>query len=139
MSLKAFATRQLTDSKVSREKRGAELQDKYKKMLAHQVVMKRHLRAATEQEYAEWLQVRYKKFKDVNISTASGLYDFWVATSNLTIYPLMGALSMNIIIPKGITAWHSDGIGHNNLYFHDGSTLPTDCIVYIFDGVLKYL
>jgi hypothetical protein len=139
MNLKDFATKQLADSKAASDKRDEEFHRQYRKMLANQVKMKKHLRAATEQEYVEWLQVRYEKFKDANISAINGFDDIWIATSNLTVYPLLGALSMNIIVPEGVTVWYSDEIGHNKLYFHDGSTIPSDCVVYVSDNLLKYL
>jgi hypothetical protein len=81
-------------------------------------VMFPHLRQASVDDYKKWLAGFLK-----TDGLPSHYYDYpfnktdwYVATSDLEIFPLYGSASVNIIVPAGITV-SDTGLGHNNLYF----------------------
>ncbi len=139
MNLKSIVRDHLGRINEEQTKASALLDKAYKDMLKVQVEMKKSLRRATVEEYAKWLEERYSVYKDRNISSFNGLPEFWIAIRNMDIYPLRGALALNIIVPENIRIMIREGLGHNVLYLHDGSTNPVDSYVYISDDLLKHL
>jgi hypothetical protein len=78
------------------------------------------VKPATPLEYSKWITGFIRQggkpehFYDYPIPR-----DFYIAWHNLTLPPLYGAMSINIIVPENVTVSYGD-IGHSGLFFMDG-------------------
>lgn len=89
------------------------------------------LNPATYREYMAWIEGYIERGgKLTHYYDYSMPSDFYIAISNFTIIPLYGAMSVNIIIPRGITVNNKTDIGHSNLYFMDGYINIGGCIPF---------
>lgn len=84
-----------------------------------------HLRQARAQDYSLWIAGYLAgggKITHAYDRPFSRADDWFVAFRDFTLMPLYGALSVNIIVPEGITVVCPDP-GHSKLYFLDGFTV----------------
>jgi hypothetical protein len=98
-------------------------------MAAHrqrQEQMLTQLRPAQPAEWAQWVDTYLKSTRNPKIHRYNHTMTYgqvYVATCDLEVLPLYGALALQIILPRGIRDWGGD-TGHTGLYGYsdDGVT-----------------
>lgn len=92
------------------------------------------LRDATPEEYKGWLRQHLAKGGEITHDYDYPMPDsFQVLTEDALLPPLAGALSVELIVPRGVNVEHKN-LGHSNLYYMD-SQMPSPSWVPIYDDI----
>jgi hypothetical protein len=136
MDLDEMRTAALASKAAERRSMNKEFEAKCERDLEYLEEMRQHLRPAKPHEYASWLQGYIAEGGQPThfYDRPTPLSDWYVALRDFEMYPLHGALSINVIVPVGVTVTGSTG--HNDLYLMDGFTSrgfhdqPSTVLVY---------
>lgn len=78
------------------------------------------LKEASVEDYKKWLKGYIQQGgKITHVYDYNMPKEFYIATKDFEMYPLFGANSINVIVPRNVKFLGGD-LGHCNLYFEDG-------------------
>ncbi|MEZ0262001.1 MAG: hypothetical protein ACAH80_13400 [Alphaproteobacteria bacterium] len=97
-------------------------------------------RYATIGEVAAFLAPFSKTQQKQSYNEVNGTFrddDYYVATRDFTLPPLHGALSVRIIVPKGIHCTHADGLGHSQVFDMNDHTLHGSSFLMLTSDLMR--
>lgn len=108
----------LADEKISTARQEA-YEIEHKQDIKNSQVWLSTLKQASSEDYKMWLDHHLDNDGGITHYYNYEMPDIYIATQDIHVTPLFGAMSVDIIVPKGISVSY-DKLGHIKIYSYDG-------------------